>query len=86
MYCKAKSLALVISQDQLSSLSLDTPTPLDLSLIEAENQRTTKRPWMLGHKATRGVDAIKKIRKHELHNLEAMVWVPFILGPWSTPT
>ena len=69
-------------------MSVDTPTPLDLSLTEVGKQRTIKRPWMLGLKATRnGVETIKKIREHELHGrLEAMVWVPFTLGPRTTST
>ena len=37
-------------------------------------------------KITRCVEAIKKIRERELHYLEAMVGVPFTLGPLATPT
>ena len=60
---------------------MDTPAPLGLFLDEAENQRRTKRPRMSGFKATQhGVEAIKKIREHDLHRLEAMV------GPRVTPT
>ena len=60
---------------------------LGLFLYEAENQRRTKRPRMLGFKATRhGVEAIKKIRERELHRLEAMVGVLSTLGSRVTPT
>ena len=39
-----------------------------LSLVEVENQRTTKHPWMLAYlKVTRGVEAIKKIRERALY-------------------
>ena len=66
---------------------MDTPTPLGLSLDEAEMQQTTKRPRMLGFKATRrGVEMIKKIRERELRHLEAMVGVPLTLGPQATST
>ena len=52
-------------------MNMDTPTPLGVSLAKPENKRTTKPPGMLGLKATRcDVDAIKKIRKLELHHLE----------------
>ena len=55
-------------------MNVDTPTPLGLSLAGAEKQRTTKRPRMLGFKATQhGVETIKKIRERELYRLEAMV-------------
>ena len=59
-------------------MNVDTPTPLGLSLAEAEKQRTTKRPRMSGFKATRcGVETIKKTRERELRlrRLEAMVGV-----------
>ena len=36
--------------------------------------------------ARRGVETIKKIRKHELRRLEAMVGVPFTLGSRATST
>ena len=68
-------------------MNVDTPTPLGLSLDEAEMQRTTKHHWMSGFKVTqRGVETIKKIRERELRRLEAMVGVPFTLGPWATST
>ena len=67
-------------------MNVDTLAPLDLSLAEVENQRTTKSPRMLGLKATGGVEAITKIMDHELHRLEAMVGVPFTLGLRATPT
>ena len=74
-------------QDQGEAMNVDTPTPLGLSLAEAEKQRTTKHPRMLGFKATRrGVETIKKTRERELHRLEAMVGVPFTLGPQATST
>ena len=62
-------------------MNVETPAPLSLSLFEAENQRTTKRPRMPCLKVTRCVEAIKKIRECELHCLEAMVGLPFTLGP-----
>ena len=53
-------------QDQGEAMNVDTPTPLGLSLAEAEKQRTNKRPWMSGIKATlRGVETIKKIRQRD---------------------
>ena len=62
-------------------MNVDTPTLLDVSLVEAENRRTTKRPQIPSFKATRrGVEAFKKIRERELHLLKAMVGVPFTLG------
>ena len=68
-------------------MNVDTPTPLGLSLDEAEMQRTTKRPRMSGFKAIRrGEETIKKIRERELRRLEAMVGVPFTLGPLATST
>ena len=75
-------------QEQGEMMKVDIPTPLGgLSLDEAEMQRTTKRPRMSGFKATRrGVETIKNIRERELHRLEAMVGVPFTLGPWATST
>ena len=66
-------------------MSVDTLAPLSLSLTEAENQRTTKHPQMSGLKVT-CVEAIKKIREHELHCLEAMVGLPFTLGSRTTLT
>ena len=46
---------------------MDTFAPLGLSLVEAENQKTTKRPQMSGFKITTcHVEAIKKIREREL--------------------
>ena len=60
--------------------------PLGLSLVEVENQRTTKSPHMLGLKVTHCIEAIKNIQEHELHRLEAMVRVPFTSGPRATPT
>ena len=57
---------------------MDILMPLGLSLEEAEVQRTTKRPRMLGFKTSRcGVEKIKKIRERELRRLEAMVGIPF---------
>ena len=41
-------------------MSIDTPPPLDLSLAEAKNQRTTKSTRMSGFKVTCCVEAIKK--------------------------
>ena len=74
-------------QEQTETMNVDTPTPLSLSIDEADVQRATKRPWMLGFKATRrGVETIKKIRECELRRLEAMVGVPFTLGPLATST
>ena len=68
-------------------MNVDTPTPLGLSLNKAEMQRTTKRPRMSSFKATRrGVETIQKIRECELRRLEAMVGVPFTLGPLATST
>ena len=62
-------------------------TPLGLSLHKAEMQRITKHPRMSGFTATRcGVETIKKIREDELRCLEAMVGVPFTLGPRATST
>ena len=62
-------------------MNVDTPAPLGLSLVEVENQRTTKHPRMSGFNATQlGVDAIQKITERELHRLEAMVGVLFTLG------
>ena len=66
-------------------MSLEKPAPLGLCLVAAENQRTTKRPRMSGLKVT-CVEAIKKIREHELHCLEAMVGLPFTLGSRTTLT
>ena len=65
---------------------MDTPAQLSLSLIEVENQRTTKHPRILVLKVTRGVEAIEKIRECELHRLGAMVGIPLTLGPRATPT
>ena len=77
----------IIFQEQGDMMNVDTPTPLGLSLDEAEMQRTTKRPRMSGFKAIRrGVETIKKIRERELRRLEAMVGVPFTLGPLATST
>ena len=75
-------------QEQGEMMNVDTPTPLGLSLVDsAEKQRITKCPRMLGFKATqRGVETIKKIRERELCRLEAMVGVPFTLGPQATST
>ena len=68
-------------------MNVDTPTPLGLSLNEAEMQRTTKRPRMSGIKATRrGVETIQKIREREVRRLEAIVGVPYTLEPWATST
>ena len=68
-------------------MNVDTLTPLGLSLVEVEKQRTSKCPWMSGFKATRrGIETIKKIRERELCRLEAMVGVPFTLGPQATST
>ena len=68
-------------------MNVDTLMPLGLSLEEAEMQRTTKRPQMLGFKTSRrGAEKIKKIRERELRRLEAMVGVPFTLGPRATST
>ena len=67
-------------------MSVDTLASLNLSLTEAENQRTTKHPQMSGLEVTRCVKAIKKIRERKLHRLEAMVGVPITSGPWTTPT
>ena len=66
-------------------MNVDTHAPLDLSLVEVENQRTTKCPWILCLKVTRA-KAIKKIKEHELHCLEAMVDIPFTSGPRATHT
>ena len=65
---------------------MDTLAPIDFSLIEAENQRATKRPWILGFKVTHHVEAIKKIRQHELPCLEAMVMISFTSSPQATLT
>ena len=69
-------------------MSVDTPAPLGLSLVEAENQRTTKRPQMSGLRVTHCVEVMKKTRECELNCLGAMVGVrvPFKSGPWATPT
>ena len=67
-------------------MNVETLASLYLSLARIENQRTTKLPQILGLKVTCDVEAIKKIKKHELHHLEAMVRVPFTLEPWTTPT
>ena len=66
--------------------TMGTPAPLNLSLVEVENQRTTKHPQTSSLKVTRCVEAIKKIRESELHRLEAMVGVPFTSEPRATPT
>ena len=60
---------------------MDKLAPLAHSLVEAENQRATKRPWILGFKVTHHVEGIKKIRERELPRLEAimMVGIPFTL-------
>ena len=72
-------------QEQGETMNVDTLMPLGLSLEEVEMQRTTKRPRMLGFKTSRrGVEKIKKVRERELHRLEAMVGVPFTLGPRAT--
>ena len=77
----------IIFQEQGETMNVDTPTPLGLSLDEAEMQRITKRPRMSSFKATRcGVETIKKIRERELRCLEVMVGVPFTLGPRATST
>ena len=48
-------------------MTMDTPTTLDVSLVEVENQRTTKRAQILGFKVTcHHLEAIKKIREREL--------------------
>ena len=74
-------------QEQGETMNVDTPTPLSLSLDEVEMQRTTKRPRMLGFKATRrGVETIKKIRECELRRLATMVAISFTLEPWATST
>ena len=68
-------------------MNVDTLMPLGLSLEEAEMQRTTKRPRMLGFKTSqRGPEKINKIRERELCRLEAMVGVHFTLGPRATST
>ena len=57
---------------------MDTPTPSDLSLDEVEMRRTTKRPQMLGLKATRcGVEKIKKIRVYFGLDLDSTQGCPF---------
>ena len=67
-------------------MNVDTHAPLGLSLAKTKNQRTTKCPLILGFKATRcGVETIQKIRECELHRLEGMVGVPFVLRPRGTP-
>ena len=74
----------IIFQEQGEIVNVDTPTPLSLSLDEAEMQRTR---GMSGFKGIRrGVETIKKIRECELRCLEAMVGVPFTLEPWATST
>ena len=66
---------------------MDTLMALGLSIEEAEMQRTTKRPQMLGFQTSRhGVEKIKKIRERELRRLEAMVGAPFPLVPRATST
>ena len=68
-------------------MNVDTLMPLGLSLEEAEMQRTTKRPRMLGFNTSRrGAEKIKKIRERELRRLEAMVGAPFLLGARATST
>ena len=68
-------------------MNVDTPEPLGLFLVEAENQRRTRRPWMPGFKATqRDVEAIKKIREREQHRLETTTRALYTLRPWITPT
>ena len=77
----------IIFQEQGEMMNVDTPTPLCLSLDKAGMQRTTKHPQMSGFKVIRhGVETIKKIRERELRRLEAMVGVPFTLGPLATST
>ena len=74
-------------QEQGNMMNVDTPTPLGLSLDESEMQRTTKCPRMSGFKAIqRRVETIKKIRERGLRCLEAMIGVPFTLGPRATST
>ena len=72
---------------QGKTMNVDTHAPLGLFLDDVENQRRTKRPQMSCFKATRrGVEPIKKIRKCELHHVEAMVGIVSTSGPWATPT
>ena len=66
-------------------MNVDILAPLDHSLFEAENQRT-KRSQILDLKVTCAAKAIKKIRERDSHCLEAMVEVPSISGPWTTPS
>ena len=59
----------VIFQEQGETMNVDTVMPLGLSLEEAEMQRTTKRPRMLGFTTSRrGAEKIKKIRERELRD------------------
>ena len=54
--------------------NIDILTTLGLSHVEMENQRTKRRAWMLGFKATRYHEKkIRNIRQHELPHLRAMV-------------
>ena len=77
----------VIFQEHGETMNVDTLMPLGLSLEEAEIQRATKRPRMLGFNTSqRGVEKIKKIRERELRRLEAMVGVPLTWGPRATST
>ena len=66
--------------------TMGTPAPLNLSLVEVENQRTTKHPQTSSLKVTRCVEAIKKIRECELHHLRAMFRIHFTSRPWATLT
>ena len=57
-------------QGQGERINMDTHALLGLSLAEPQNKRTTKH-GMSGLKASRlDVEAIKKMRKLELHHLE----------------
>ena len=72
-------------QGQGEPMNVGTLAPLGLSIVEAENQRTTKHPQILGFKETQlCVEAIKKIRERELHCPQVVVGVPFTMGPWAT--
>ena len=73
-------------QEQRRTTITDTSAPLGLSFTEAETQRATKRPRVLGFKATRchAVD-IQKIRDRELLRLEAMVGTPLTSKPPNHP-
>ena len=62
-------------------MNANTPTPLGLSLVDTENQRTH---WILGFKIASCAEAIKRIKEHEFPCLKVMVGIPFTSRPQAT--